>query len=211
MITYKTLASGQLQCNGTLIWDDSTRAAVLIDPTDDATPFLDYIASAHLEVKYLLLTHGHVDHAASVCKVSRKLGLIPRLHAADLPIYHSIPRHAAMFGIHAETMDIEPDSLTDGEILDVAPGFQIQVLHTPGHTQGGVCFYLAEQKLAIVGDTLFRESVGRTDLPGGSQPALVNSIRQVLYALPADTVAIPGHGPSTTIGHEMQYNAFVHA
>jgi hydroxyacylglutathione hydrolase len=192
MLKYQTIPSGQLQCNGTLIWDTDSKAAVLIDPTDDPTPFLHFIEAENLQVKALLLTHGHVDHAASVCRVAKLLQVNPQMHPADMFIYRGIPSHGAMYGIFVEPMDVEPTPLAHNQILEIAPGFQIQVLHTPG-------------------DTLFRESVGRTDLPGGNYQALVDSLRNVVYQLPPETIALPGHGPKTSIGHEMKRNAFVRA
>lgn len=209
MLQYKTIPSGKLQCCGTLIWDSNTLHAVLIDPTDDASPFLSFIEKQGLQVKALLLTHGHVDHAASICQVAHKLGLTPQMHPDDLPIYERIPQHGALYGIHVAPMDITPQPLHHGQILSIGPEFEIEVLHVPGHTPGCVTFYIKDMHLAIVGDTLFYESVGRTDLPGGSTEALIQSIRQVLYKLPPETVAIPGHGPATTIGHEMKWNSFV--
>lgn len=211
MLKYQTIPSGQLQCNGTLIWDTDSKAAVLIDPTDDPTPFLHFIEAENLQVKALLLTHGHVDHAASVCRVAKLLQVNPQMHPADMFIYRGIPSHGAMYGIFVEPMDIEPTPLAHNQILEIAPGFQIQVLHTPGHTPGCVVFYVKALALAVVGDTLFRESVGRTDLPGGNYQALVDSLRNVVYQLPPETIALPGHGPKTSIGHEMKRNAFVRA
>jgi len=211
MLQYKTIPSGQLQCRGTLIWDDVTRVAALIDPTDDPTPFLQLIEKEQLKVQALLLTHGHVDHAASVCTVAKQLHLNPQMHPADQAIYLNIPRHGALYGIHVAAMDLQPTPLAHGQIIDLGGDFQIQVLHVPGHTPGCVTFYLPTISLAVVGDTLFCESVGRTDLPGGNYAALEHSIQSILYQLPPATIAIPGHGSNTTIGHEMKYNSFVRA
>jgi len=152
-----------------------------------------------------------VDHAASCCAVGRVLGLIPQLHPDDLPIYHSIPQHGAAYGIQVPAMGLEPIALTHGQIIDIEPGFSLEVLHVPGHTPGSVTFYSASLNLAIVGDTLFYGSVGRTDLPGGSHSAIVHSIQTILYKLPPETIAIPGHGPTTKIGYEMVHNSYVKA
>jgi len=208
-LLYKSIPSGQLQCRGTLIWNEATRSAVLIDPTDDPTPFLQLIDEKKLSVKALLLTHAHVDHAASCCAVARVLGLTPQLHPDDLPIYYAIAQHGLAFGIEVPAMGIDPTPLAHGQIIEIEPSFVLQVLHVPGHTPGGVTFYVEALQLAVVGDTLFYGSVGRTDLPGGSFAAIKHSIQTILYKLPSDTTAIPGHGPTTKIGYEMLHNPYV--
>ena len=207
----QSFCSGKLLCRGTILWNTATRSAVLIDPTDDATPFLEFILKMNLEVKALLLTHAHVDHAASVCEVAKTLHLIPQMHPADIPLYQNMHRHGISYGIRIAPLDIIPSPLEQGQLLQIEPDFLIRVLHVPGHTPGCVTFYIPALNLAIVGDTLFRESVGRTDLPGGNQKDLFHSIQTILYQLPAETTAVPGHGPLTTIGHEMRQNPYVKA
>lgn len=210
-ILYRTLSSGRLQCRGTLVWNTATRNAVLIDPTDDATPFLELIRAEELTVKYLLLTHGHVDHAASVGSTAKVLGINPHMHPADAPILASIPKHGQLYGIFAEAYAGTVEPLSHLQEIEIEPLYRFQVLHTPGHTPGSVGFYFKTLGILVSGDTLFQESVGRTDFPGGSFEALKKSIQTVLYTLPQETIVIPGHGPDTQIGHEMRYNPYVRA
>lgn len=206
-----TRPSGKLQCNGTLIYDTETRQAILIDPTDDCSTFLRIAEKEQLKIVALWLTHAHVDHAASTCVASRQLGITPKMHPADQPVYDNIPWLGSMFGLTVSAMDIAPDPIAHGEILEPIAGLPATVLHTPGHTPGGVVFHFPTLQLAIVGDTLFRGSVGRTDLPGGDSAALTRSLREVVYQLPPETVCVPGHGPETTVGYEMKNNPYVRA
>jgi len=206
-----SIPSGAIECVGTLIWNEATRAAVLIDPTDDPSPFLDYARNQKLEVKQVLLTHAHFDHAAGACDAARALGTSLRLHRDDWPLFHDMPKWGLRFGLQPKAPDLAPVAVEDGEVLEIEEGFSIRVLHTPGHTQGQVAYVFDALGLAVVGDTLFAGSVGRTDLPGGDYDALERSIRTKLYALPDATVVVPGHGPETTIGAEKTGNAYVRA
>lgn len=206
-----SIPSGAIECVGTLIWNEATRAAVLIDPTDDPSPFLDYARNQKLEVRQVLLTHAHFDHAAGACDAARAFGTSLRLHRDDWPLFHDMPKWGLRFGLQPKAPDLTPVAVEDGEVLEIEEGFSIRVLHTPGHTQGQVAYVFDALGLAVVGDTLFAGSVGRTDLPGGDYDALERSIRTKLYALPDATVVVPGHGPETTIGAEKRGNAYVRA
>ena len=203
--------SGAIGCVGTLIWDEFTRKAVLIDPTDDPSPFLDYAQKQKLEVKQVLLTHAHFDHAAGACDAARAFGISLLLHRDDWPLFHDMPKWGQRFGLQPKAPDLAPIAVEDNEVLEIEEGFSIRVLHTPGHTPGQVAYVFDSLSLAVVGDTLFAGSVGRTDLPGGDYDALERSIRTKLYTLPDATVVVPGHGPETTIGAEKKGNAYVRA
>lgn len=208
-LRWESLPSGILRCVGTVIWNETTRNAVLIDPTDDPSTFLEFVHDKGLTVRHLLLTHGHIDHAAGVCEVAKALDLVPRLHRDDWSLYAKMPEWGRSLGLIAEAPDVAPEHVEHDETVDVEDGFRLRVLHTPGHTPGQVAYYVQELALVVVGDTLFFGSVGRTDLPGGDMEALSRSIRERLYALPDDTVVVPGHGNRTTIGREKRENPFV--
>jgi len=184
---------------------------VLIDPTDEPETFLEFLADKQLVLSHLLLTHAHFDHAMGAAEVAAVTGCTPRLHPGDWPLFEHIPQMARRFGLELEPQEVPLVELSDGEILEVEPGFRLQVSHCPGHTPGHVTFYVAELDLAVVGDTLFMGSVGRTDLPGGDSATLVRAIKEKLYVLPDGTRVIPGHGPATTIGREKRENPFVRA
>jgi hydroxyacylglutathione hydrolase len=207
----ESMPSGALGCVGTFVWNESTRSAVLIDPTDDPSTFLDFAKSNQLEVKRVLLTHAHFDHAAGACDAARAFGTVPVLHRDDWGLFHDMPKWGLRFGLQAKAPDLAPVPVEDGETLEIEEGFSFRVLHTPGHTQGQVAYVSDALNLAVVGDTLFAGSVGRTDLPGGDFPQLERSIRNKLYTLPEATVVVPGHGPETTIGAEKKGNAYVKA
>ena len=208
-LRFESIPSGAIECVGTLIWNEATRSAVVIDATDDPTPFLELVRNRGLTLKALLLTHAHFDHAAGTERVSRETGLVPRLNRDDWGLYAAMPEWGLRFGIEIAAPAIAPQDLADGEVLEIDDGFRLDVLHTPGHTPGQVAFYNAALGLVVVGDTLFFGSVGRTDFPGGSMEQLQRSIRTRLYALPDETVVVPGHGPHTTIGREKRNNPYV--
>ena len=185
-----------------------TDAAIVIDPGLQVRQVAEHIERAGLRVETLLLTHGHVDHLAGVPALQTLTGAPVAMHPDDLAIidferfaqYPFIPEDFAPFRLQRELEDGAEFSLQD---------LRLRVLHTPGHTEGSVCFLVGLDCLA--GDTLFERGIGRTDLPGGSMEKIVFSIRNVLYALPPQTVVHPGHGPTTTIGSEMLLNPFVPA
>lgn len=210
-LRWESIPSGVLRCVGTIIWNETTRNAVLIDPTDDPSTFLEFIHAKGLHVRHLLLTHAHIDHAAGACDAARAVGLVPRLHRDDWTLFSKLPEWGRSIGILAQAPDIAPEPIEHEEVVEVEEGFSLRVLHTPGHTPGQVAYHVEALGLVVVGDTLFFGSVGRTDLPGGSMEKLATSIRERLYALPDATVVVPGHGICTTIGREKRENPYVPA
>ena len=191
-IQYRVL--GAIGTNVYFLINKETKETLLVDPADNA-PYL---------MKANLLTHGHFDHIYAVNDLKKSL---------DVPVY-AYADEAALMGdswmnrskAWAEAMTVTPDILLhDGDELDLA-GFHIRVIHTPGHTAGSCCYYFEEEKILIAGDTLFYESYGRTDLDTGSEAAIMRSLREQLFLLPDDVEVYPGHGDSTTIGHEKKYN-----
>jgi hydroxyacylglutathione hydrolase len=199
--------------NGFVLGCEHTREAVLIDPGDEVEALLDILRVRRLVVRYLLLTHGHVDHVSGVARAKRELGVPICMHRGDLPLYEHAVEFGEFFGLKVAApppIDIFYD---DGHEMLTFGRFEIRVHHTPGHCPGGVCLQVGpagEPGLQLfVGDTLFAGSIGRTDLPGGDYPTLMRSIRQVLLAFGDDAEVHPGHGPSTTIGRERATNPFL--
>lgn len=198
--------------NGYVLACEDTREGVLVDPGDEVGQLLRVVADERLAILAILLTHAHVDHVSGVAKAKAATGAPIWLHRADLPIYERAVEQGALFGF-----DVEPPPPVDRFYDLLAPiGFgalAARVLHTPGHTPGGVCLLVGPAGGAgtdlLSGDTLFAGSIGRTDLPGGDYDTLMESIRSVLLVLPDDLAVRPGHGPSTTIGKERKTNPFL--
>lgn len=210
-LRFQVLPSGRICCNASVLWHEVSRDAVVVDPTDDARPVIDFVRNNALQVRQILLTHAHFDHAADTDRAINELECQAWLHPDDLPLYSEIPWQGSMFGFDLAPATLPVSELNHGQEFDPFPDCPIRVLHVPGHSPGSVAFYLAKPGWAFVGDTLFNGGVGRTDLPGGSSQKLVTSIQTQLYVLPDDTLAVPGHGPATTIGDEKRSNPFVRA
>jgi len=204
----ETFPVGPLQCNCTILADEASREAVVIDPGDEPERILRALEAARLKPVALLHTHAHFDHIGGSRRVKEATAAAIRLHPADRPLYDALPDQAAFFGLTADA-PTEPDApLSDGEIV----GFgrhALTAIHTPGHTPGSTCFRLdGDRPMLFSGDTLFRRSIGRTDLWGGDTDTILASIRERLFALPGDTPVVCGHGPDTTIGEEKRLNPF---
>ncbi len=191
-----------------LICENSNRAAV-VDPGGDIERILAAIDEAGVTPEKILLTHGHIDHAGAVAELSKRLNLpVEGPQLGDKFWIDQLPRQGIQFGL-GEAESFEPDRwLEDGDTVTVGE-HSLQVIHTPGHTPGHVVFYAAEERLAVVGDVLFRGSIGRTDFPRGNHQDLLDSIRQKLFPLGDDIGFIPGHGPTSTFGDERRHNPFV--
>lgn len=205
---FETLVVGPLGVNCFLLADEQSREAVVIDPGADGDRILSLIAQAGLKVGCVINTHGHFDHIGGNKAVVEKTGAKLLIHQSDLQLAASGARTAASYGISFEASPEPTGYLTDGQQISFGR-HTIEVLHTPGHTPGGCSLYLADEKMAITGDTLFAESIGRTDFPGGSHEQLIASIRTKLLTLPDETVVWPGHGPSTSIGAERAMNPYL--
>jgi hydroxyacylglutathione hydrolase len=199
-----------MEQNCTLLWDDTTGSAVVIDPGGDIPRILAALRAENLAPEAIWLTHGHLDHAGGAEALRTALGGIPLLgpHQADATLLAAIPDQAAMFGVTGFDAANPDRFLTDGEILPLG-NHRFTVRHTPGHAPGHVVFLDEEARFGHVGDVLFRGSIGRTDLPGGHHATLLESIARVLLTLPDDFTFICGHGPGSTIGAERRSNPFL--
>jgi len=200
--------------NTYIMWDPATCEAAIVDPgmTDEAetAEVTGFIAANGLTPKYILLTHIHIDHTFGIGALRNIYDNVPVLaHKDDVPLGRTRQQQADMFHLRMRLEPMEPDSfISDGKTLFLGKE-KIEVIGTPGHSLGGLCFYVPEAGFVLTGDTLFRGSVGRTDFVGGNQRQLIQSIRQKLMTLPEDTIVYPGHGPSTTIAQEAVSNPFL--
>ena len=195
--------------NCALLWCEATKRAVVIDPGGDVPDIESAIAQAGVTVEKIWLTHGHIDHVGGATELQAKLGVpIEGPHRDDLFLLTNVVESGRMFGI-ANVANVEPDRFLDqGDRLEIGE-LAFDVLHCPGHSPGSVAFVNAAARLAIVGDVLFAGSIGRTDLPGGSQQQLLKSIKDKLMPLADDVAVLCGHGPFTTIGRERATNPFL--
>jgi Zn-dependent hydrolases, including glyoxylases len=204
-----TLSVGPVACNCAIVACKETGQAAIIDPGGNAESILAIVKDMGVTVTHLLHTHAHFDHILATGEVAAATGASIFVHQDDRALYENLPGQGLMFGFRAARPPAPTQWLVGGETIAIGK-LAVQVLHTPGHTPGSVGYYLAGQApVLFAGDTLFAESVGRTDLPGGSFTDLAVSIRTKLYVIPGETRVIPGHGPETTIGHEREHNPFV--
>jgi hydroxyacylglutathione hydrolase len=218
---HEVIRVGPLQCNCSILGDEASREAIVVDPGDDIERIVAILGRHQLTVKQIVVTHAHIDHIAGAARLKRLTGAPILYNQRDLPLVKMMDIQASWLGIQTPEVAAPDQDLTDGQIVSVggeAPqteavskpaGLTGHIVHTPGHTQGSVCLYLPEESLLIAGDTLFAGSVGRTDLPGGDTQTLLRSIHDKLLPLPEETVVIPGHGPRTTIGEEKATNPFL--
>jgi hydroxyacylglutathione hydrolase len=205
---HEILPVGPLQCNCSVIGDEATREAMVIDPGDDVEDVLALIRKHNLQIKQIIVTHAHIDHVGGAMKLRAATGAPILLNQNDYALLKMIDAQAAWVGM-ASPGKVEIDrSITTGEVV-TAGSLKADILHTPGHTEGSICLYFAADRKLIAGDTLFAGSIGRTDLPGGSMQKILRSLHDTVLALPDETIVVPGHGPLTTIGEERETNPFL--
>jgi hydroxyacylglutathione hydrolase len=204
------IAVGPLSCNMTILGDPVTKEALLVDPGGDAEKILALVKEMGVTIKQILVTHAHFDHFLAAEEVRKATGAPVLLHKEDLLLWNALPMQLMMLGQKplATSISAPDEFFTDGQSLHIRNG---RVIHTPGHSPGSSCFYFPDDDLLCSGDTLFRQSVGRTDLMGGDSSKLIKSIQEKLYTLPGCTLVIPGHGPTTEIEFECKYNGVVRA
>jgi glyoxylase-like metal-dependent hydrolase (beta-lactamase superfamily II) len=206
----ETIPVGPLQCNCTILGDPGSGEALVIDPGDEPERILQALRARGLTPVALLHTHAHFDHIGGSRRVKETTAAPIRLHAADFPLYDALPVQAAHFGLSAED-PLPPDrAVEDGETIRFG-AFAVTAIHTPGHTPGSTCYHFERERVLFSGDTLFRRSIGRTDLWGGDTDTILASIRERLYSLPGELRVVCGHGPDTTIAEEKRANPFVNA
>jgi len=199
---------GPLLANAYLIGDESTREAVVVDPGQDPGPFVARLRDEGWRVRGLVCTHAHFDHIGGAARLKHVTGAPVFMHADDQDQYDHLNLQAQWLGMPAPPRTEVDANPKEGDTLTLG-GVAMHVLHTPGHTQGSVALYIPAEGLLIGGDTLFRDSIGRTDLPGGDAKQILKSIRTKLLVLPEETRVICGHGPETTIGREKELNPFL--
>jgi len=205
---HEILPVGPLRCNCSIIGDENTREAMVIDPGDDIEQVLDLVREHKLTVKQIVITHAHIDHVGGAMKLKKATGAPILLNQSDYALLKMLDVQAAWIGM-PNPGDVHIDqSLRNGDKI-AAGSLGAEVLHTPGHTEGSICLYFAPEKKLIAGDTLFAGSIGRTDLPGGSYKKIIQSLHERVLALPDETVVVPGHGELTTIGQERDSNPFL--
>jgi len=199
---------GPLQCNCSVIGDETTREAMVIDPGDDIDDVLALIQKHNLTVKQIVVTHAHIDHVGGAMKLRAATGAPILLNQNDHALLKMLDVQAAWIGVE-DPGKVEIDrSIGQGDTVR-AGLLAADVIHTPGHTEGSVCLYFPAEKKLIAGDTLFAGSIGRTDLPGGSMRKIISSLHEKVLTLPDETTVVPGHGPLTTIGDERESNPFL--
>jgi len=199
---------GPLQCNCSIIGDETTGEAMVIDPGDDVDTLLALIRKHNLQVKQIIITHAHIDHVGGAMRLRAATGAPILLNRNDYALLKMLDVQASWIGMPAPG-DVEIDqSLASGDTVK-AGRYSASILHTPGHTEGSICLYFPVEKILVAGDTLFAGSIGRTDLPGGSMQKIMQSLHGTLLALPDETTVVPGHGPLTTIGEERESNPFL--
>ena len=204
----ETFPVGPLQCNCTILGDEETHEAIVIDPGDEVGRIARRLNANGLKLKQILVTHAHIDHVGGALKLKRLTGAPILFNENDLEQIKMMETQAGWLGVDTPETAPPDDSLADGQLVGL-DSYPASVIHTPGHTQGSVCLHFAPLNMLIAGDTLFAGSIGRTDLPGGNTPQILDSIHTRLLALPNETKVVPGHGPATTIGAERRSNPFL--
>jgi hydroxyacylglutathione hydrolase len=205
---HEILPVGPLHCNCSIVGDETTHEAMVIDPGDEIEDILALVRKHQLQVKQIVITHAHIDHVGGAMRLRAATGAPILLNQNDYALLKMLDVQAAWLGMKSPGR-IEIDQSVGQADVVKAGSLVANVLHTPGHTEGSICLYFPAEKKLIAGDTLFAGSIGRTDLPGGSFAKIMGSLHGQVLVLPDDTLVIPGHGPETTIGEERESNPFL--
>jgi len=207
-LIHHILPVGLLQCNCSIFGDEQSREAIVIDPGDDIGEIVAILDKHALRVKAIVITHAHIDHIGGAAKLKALTGAPVLMNASDQELYDQMDMQAAWLGVEPPSRTEIDTAVRDSDTLKLGPA-EFHFLHTPGHTQGSVSVWIPSENKLIAGDTLFRDSIGRTDLPGGNPRQILRSIEDKLLRLPEETIVVPGHGPNTTIGREKERNPFL--
>jgi hydroxyacylglutathione hydrolase len=204
----ETFPVGPLHCNCTILGDEVTHEAVVVDPGDNIPEILSRLQKHGLTLRQIIVTHAHIDHVGGAALLRKSTGAPVVMNQQDLGLLGMMEMQAGWLGIPTPQVAPPDASAEDGLTIGLAT-LPAQVLHTPGHTPGSICLLFPDHHLLLAGDTLFAGSIGRTDLPGGDGQQILRSLRERLLVLPDSTHVVPGHGPETTIGEERQSNPFL--
>jgi glyoxylase-like metal-dependent hydrolase (beta-lactamase superfamily II) len=199
---------GPLRCNCTILGDEVTHEAVVVDPGDNIAEILSRLQTHGLTLRQIVITHAHIDHVGGAALLKKATGAPVLLNQQDLGLLAAMEMQAGWLGVPTPEVASPDASAEDGLTVGLAT-LPAEVIHTPGHTPGSICLLFPQQQLLLAGDTLFSGSIGRTDLPGGDGRQILRSLRDRLMVLPDRTRVLPGHGPDTTIGEEKQSNPFL--
>jgi hydroxyacylglutathione hydrolase len=205
---HEILPVGMLQCNCSIFGDEQTKEAVVIDPGDEIGQILRILERHGLRVKAIVITHGHIDHIGGARKLKDATGAPVYMNAEDQDLYDHLDVQAGWLGMPTPERTEIDSYAREGDRITLGPA-EFQIIHTPGHTQGSISLWIPAENKLVAGDTLFRDSIGRTDLPGGDTGKILRSIHNKLLTLPDEVVVIPGHGANTTIGRERVHNPFL--
>ena len=205
---HEILRVGVLQCNCSIFGDEQTREAIVIDPGDNIPEILEIVQRHGLTVKAIVITHAHIDHIGGAHKLRTATGAPVYMNPNDTLLRDMLDVQAGWLGVETPEKVTIDTPVREGDKL-VLGTTEFSVLDTPGHTQGSISLWIPAENKLIAGDTLFRDSIGRTDLPGGDGRQILRSIHDKLLPLPDETIVIPGHGETTTIGREKQFNYFL--
>jgi glyoxylase-like metal-dependent hydrolase (beta-lactamase superfamily II) len=205
---HEIIPVGILQCNCSIFGDEQTREALVVDPGDEIGRILQVLKRHGLTLKRIVITHAHIDHIGGAQKLKKATGAPVYMNPNDAELQKMMEVQAGWLGIETpDAVEIDSPAMDGGKLVVGATEFH--VLHTPGHTQGSISLWIPSEGKLVAGDTLFRDSIGRTDLPGGDPRQILRSIHEKLLPLPEETVVFPGHGESTTIGREREFNSFL--
>jgi glyoxylase-like metal-dependent hydrolase (beta-lactamase superfamily II) len=209
-VIHEILQVGALQCNCSVFGDEQTREAIVVDPGDgeDVARVEAILAKHRLKAKAIVITHAHIDHVGGAAKLKASTGAPVYMNRDDQLLYDHLDMQAGWLGIRTPERTAVDVAASDGDRLSAGP-IEVLILHTPGHTQGSISLWLPGQNTLLAGDTLFRDSIGRTDLPGGDYRQILRSIHAKLLVLPEETTVVAGHGGPTTIGREKELNPFL--
>jgi hydroxyacylglutathione hydrolase len=207
-MVHEILPVGMLQCNCSIFGDEASGEALVIDPGDNIPAILEIVGRHKLRVQAIIITHAHIDHIGGAEKLRKVTGAPVYMNSKDAMLQDMMDLQAAWLGVPTPERAQIDHAARDGDIVRAA-GTEFRVLETPGHTPGSISLWLPAEKKLVAGDTLFRDSIGRTDLPGGDGQQILRSIHDQYFGLPDETVVVPGHGPVTTLGREKEFNYFL--